>query len=142
MSEEYEKDFEKWSKKKKQINSSNHTPFFYEREIWWCSIGVNIGVEMDGKNELYERPVLILKKINPLSAWVLPISSTSKNNPYLYPLKERSSSVSISQWKTISSKRLIRKEGTITLEEYAYIIIRIKYLLNPLNETSLNLSIE
>jgi hypothetical protein len=36
----------------------------HEREIWWCSMGVNIGDEEDGKNELFERPVLILRKFN------------------------------------------------------------------------------
>ncbi len=34
----------------------------------WCSIGINVGDEEDGKNELYERPVLVIKKFNASAA--------------------------------------------------------------------------
>ena len=139
---EYEKDFDGWNKRKQEINSSKDAPFFNEREIWWCSLGINVDIEMDGKNDLYERPVLILKKINNISAWILPISSKYKDNSYIYPLRTFNSSVSISQWKNISAKRLIRKEVRISVEEFAHIIIRIKFLLTFPNETSPNLSIE
>lgn len=139
---EYEKDFDGWNRKKQQINLSKKEPFFNERDIWWCSLGINIDTEMDGKNELYERPVLILKKINQRSAWILPVSTKYKNNSYIYQLKNSQSCVSISQWKNISAKRLIRKEGRISIDEFAHIIIRIKFLLTFQNETSPNLSIE
>jgi len=38
--------------------------FFLEGEVWWTALGVNIGHEIDGKNEFCERPVVILKKID------------------------------------------------------------------------------
>lgn len=126
---EYFKNFDDWNKLKKGIDKTIKTPFFNEREIWWCSLGVNIDIEMDGKNSLYSRPVLILKKINHKSIWIIPLTSTRKEGLYLYPLKNIDSSVSISQLKNISSKRLLRKEGRISIKEYAHIIIRIKYLL-------------
>ncbi len=139
MLNEHQKDYDKWNDKKKEINRLSNTPFFNERDVWWCSLGINIDVEMDGKNALYERPVLILKKINQQSAWILPISSTIKENSYIYVLKSQLSSVSISQLKSISSKRLLRKEGRISIDEYAQIIIRIKYLITSHNETSLSI---
>lgn len=97
---------------------------------------------MDGKNKDFERPVLILKKINNTSALILPITSTYKDNSYIYPLNSGVSYVSISQLKNISTKRLLRKEGRISESEFAQIIIRIKFLLTFHNETSPNLSIE
>jgi mRNA interferase MazF len=57
------KDFRKWHFRKKLVHESKNIPYFYEREIWWCSIGLNVGYEQDGKNDNFERPVLVLKKI-------------------------------------------------------------------------------
>ena len=51
-------DFPGWHRHKEQLHAQHHTPTFQEREIWWCSVGVNVGHEMDGKNQFYNRPVL------------------------------------------------------------------------------------
>ena len=45
-----QKDFPGWHRQKEQLHAQHHTPTFQEREIWWCSVGVNIGHEMDGKH--------------------------------------------------------------------------------------------
>jgi hypothetical protein len=55
-----QKDFPGWHRQKEQLHAQHHTPTFQEREIWWCSVGVNIGHEMDGKNQFYNRPVLMV----------------------------------------------------------------------------------
>ena len=39
-------------------------PSFKEGELWWCSIGINVGVEIFGKGPDAVRPVVIFKKIN------------------------------------------------------------------------------
>ncbi len=77
------KDFEKWNLLQKQIET-NLPPFFHEREIWWCSLGANIGVEEDGKNELFERPVLILRKFNKEMCWGLPLTTRKKEGPFYF----------------------------------------------------------
>ena len=64
------KDFESWNNYKKQLESSNSPLLdkksgkylFKEGEIWYCSIGVNVGTEICGKNKDFERPVLIIRK--------------------------------------------------------------------------------
>ncbi len=53
-----QKDFPGWHRQKEQLHAQHQTPTFQEREIWWCSVGMNIGHEMDGKNQFYNRPVL------------------------------------------------------------------------------------
>ncbi len=58
------KDFEKWHKVKSRTQERCSPPSFEEREIWWCSIGANVGVEEDGKSTLFSRPVLIIRKFN------------------------------------------------------------------------------
>ena len=61
----YIKDFDGWHPCKKQIDQLKKRPTIRQREIWWCSIGVNVGVEQDGKNSLYERPVLVVRNRHP-----------------------------------------------------------------------------
>ncbi len=65
--EEIIKQFFDWTKRKifHHLNEVSEKPVFYrEKEIWWAALGQNIGYEVNGKNESYERPVLILKRYN------------------------------------------------------------------------------
>lgn len=39
------KEFEKWNTTKMRINALADVPYFHEREIWFCSLGVNVGFE-------------------------------------------------------------------------------------------------
>ena len=114
----YEKDFAVWSSKKQEINRRQvpRSFFFYEREIWWCSLGVNIGVEYDGKNENFERPVLIFHKFYGEMAWVFPMTSKEKSDPHNIRIEHdnRVSWICLSQIRTISTKRLIRKMGNVS----------------------------
>ena len=58
------KPFDRWNKVKQRLERKNidNSFHFYEREVWWCSLGVNVGVEVDGKNHQFERPVLVSYK--------------------------------------------------------------------------------
>ena len=42
-----DKNFDTWNIKKKHVNRGE-SRLYTEREIWWCSLGVNIGSEQDG----------------------------------------------------------------------------------------------
>jgi len=54
-----------WSKLKVRLHiKPDNGVYFREREIWWASLGANIGYEQDGKHENFERPVLVLKKFS------------------------------------------------------------------------------
>jgi mRNA interferase MazF len=56
------KPFSEWSIEKERINSSKKRPLVKCGEIFWCSVGLNVGVEYDGKGKKFLRPVLVLKK--------------------------------------------------------------------------------
>lgn len=62
-----EKRFDEWIEVKKSRHDSARLPVIKDGEIWWCAMGENIGVEINGKNESFARPVLVFKK---LSRWV------------------------------------------------------------------------
>jgi mRNA interferase MazF len=107
--------FNQWHKVKKRINKTRQLPTFKEREIWWCSIGQNIGFEIYGKGEQFWRPVLILDKHNEFTFLGLPLTSKQKDNRYCFPLDFQNEKVTVllGQARTFSSKRLSNKMGTL-----------------------------
>ena len=109
------KDFDKWNNLKKKLNDDERKIFCNEREIWWCSIGLNVGSEEDGKNEFFERPILIEKVFNLNMIRAIPLTSQVKNDENHFAIKylEREGSLILSQMKTISTKRLSRKMGRL-----------------------------
>jgi len=94
------------------------------REIWWCSIGMNIGTEIYGKNDLFERPALILKLFNVKTALILPITSKAKTQRFFrqIQLNGRKCFVVLSQPRTVSTKRLLKKEGRLGQTEFNSIL--------------------
>ncbi len=126
-----EKDFDGWNSKKNEIHLREVTIFFHEREVRWCSLGLNIGYEQDGKHENFERPVLILKKFNRQTALVVPITSRIKDNKYYICFKKDDElySVIISQIKLISSKRLLRYMYKMDDKTFQCILQRVKEMI-------------
>lgn len=68
------KDFDGWNILKQRIDS--RVPAFHvkEREFWYVHLGINVGVEENGKGSDFKRPVLVMKKIGNIFA-VLPLTT-------------------------------------------------------------------
>jgi len=116
-----EKDFEKWNKKKEKIDYKNERVFFHEREIWWCSLGVNVGYEQDGKGKGFARPILVFKKFNKEIFWGIPITMASKTGKFYSPINLKDNKkrcAIISQIRLLDCKRLLDKIGVISKENY------------------------
>lgn len=109
-----EKDFDAWNSNKKQIHIRGETKLYHAREIWWCSLGVNVGFEQDGSVEEYRRPVLILKGLSKQICLVIPLTASAKQHP-LRPsigiLEGVDAHALLSQMRVIDTKRLVRKIG-------------------------------
>jgi mRNA interferase MazF len=105
------KDFDLWNARKKDLNESTFAQYVHEREVWWCALGANVGVEADGKHDNFERPVLVLRKFNKDSVLVVPLTSHAKPNPYQWPFHHegRLFAAVFSQMRLVSTKRLLRK---------------------------------
>jgi len=124
--------FHSWTSLKINIEVNNNLDFhFREREIWWASLGANIGYEQDGKNESFERPVLVLKKFNRFVLWALPLTSTTKENKYYFKTtyKGKEYSIILSQMRLISSKRLLRLIRLLPKSEFEEVKEKIKGFL-------------
>ncbi len=109
------KDFTKWHKLKSRLDSRQGTASFNEREIWWCSAGMNIGNETDGKNEYFERPMLIIRKLSREIFWAMPLTTRIRKGRFYYTFmyKKSQQTVILSQLKALSWKRLQRPMGKI-----------------------------
>lgn len=122
------KDFDTWNTLKKKVDGRTNIPFANQRDIWWCSLGVNVGSEEDGKNELFERPVLVLKVFSKTMLRVAPLTSKERNDVYHIPISYNGTrgSVILSQIKTISTKRLSRKLTRLDIGQFQNIIDKTK----------------
>lgn len=122
------KDFDKWNIKKKETDHIDDIVLFYEREVWWCIVGTNIGVEIDGKHELFLRPVVVIRKFNKYMALIIPTTTQEKENKYYFNVfgeDGKTYNTCLSQIKSVSSKRLFRKIGTIKEEDYNILLDKV-----------------
>lgn len=127
------KEFDKWNKKKKELESKNNDEpkvYFEKRQVWWCALGTNIGYEQDGKGESFERPILIFRKFNKHIFLGIPLTTKPKNLnlPFYIKMKgaETESIAILSQIRLLSSKRLIRHLETISPELFRTIKDRLR----------------
>ena len=128
-----DKDFDLWNMVKKNINAKriNDNFFFSEGEIWWCHVGLNVGVETDGKEKSFRRPILIIKKFNKEMFWVMPLTSREKSGGYYHRIDHNNgpSWICLSQLKALSTKRLIKKVGMISDRDFEKVVQKIiRYL--------------
>ena len=56
--------FDEWNGIKKRVDHKKIFAQVKERDIFWLSIGKNIGFEQNSKDDSYIRPVLILQKFS------------------------------------------------------------------------------
>ena len=130
---EIQKDFDTWNIFKKKTHSKPEVPGVHEREIWWVSFGINIGVEIDGKHGNFERPALVLKRFNKDMVWVLPTTLQSKNDSFhqQFNFEGKNYFVILTQIRTVSSKRFLRKVGMIPMSDFEIITGKVSGFIRP-----------
>lgn len=115
------KDFLAWLRIKQAAHQSPGTALFHEREVWWCKLGANVGYEIDGRGETFERPVIIVKKFNLDTCLVVPLTAKSKSGKYYFPVGNASGREAVavlSQLRLVDRKRLTQKAGTLPGPEF------------------------
>lgn len=128
-----EKDFSKWHKLKTKLQGQemDEELFFNIRDVWYCSVGLNLGREEDGKNENYERPVLIIKKFNNEIFLALPITSGIKDGRYYHQfnIKDQPNSIILSQIRLLDKKRLLRKMFVFPEDDFKEVMNKLKKII-------------
>lgn len=129
------KDFINWIQYKIIIHNKPQLVSFKEREIWWCSIGINVGTEQDGKNQKFNRPVLIVKKFNNRQFWGIPLTTKQPKNNYFYyelKIKGKISYANLTQLRVLDVNRLnnaLDKEYKVPTKVFNQILDRLNQFL-------------
>ena len=129
-----QKDFQKWHGEKAGLHHEKVRPFFHEREVWFCSLGANIGFEQDGSGERYLRPILVLHKFNNEVLWILHFTKHNKKGKYYFDVNisgiSTPSTAILSQVRLVDAKRLQYKMGDVSKNDFVEIKKRFKALLD------------
>ena len=109
-----------WAKKKISLHHREDGLYFYEREVWWVSLGQNVGSEENGKHQRFERPVLIYKKLSRDLFFGIPLTTKTKEGTWYHSFlfEGQARTAILAQMRVLSGKRLIRKMGNITPEVF------------------------
>lgn len=127
-----QKDFDEWNKHKKETNAREDVLLYHERDVRWCRLGTNVGFEQDGTGADHSRPVLILKAFSRSVCLVIPLTTSTKQNPYhvsVGVIGNRSASAIISQLRLIDTKRLDQKIATLDKQVFENVRKAVKGIL-------------
>ena len=104
-----------WNVLKEKIHLAEKVPKITNGDVWWCSFGENIGVEINGKSSLYSRPVVVYKKLGRFSFMGIPLTSQLKEGTWYVPFnfKSKRQIAVLSQARAISTFRLQSRIGKI-----------------------------
>lgn len=110
------KNFLEWIKLKENLHDkASVSPFVSEREIWWASIGENIGSEINGKSKYFSRPVIIFKKLSHGFYFVIPTTTQKKEGSWYvhFRQQEKDTYACLHQARSIDYRRMSSKLGTL-----------------------------
>lgn len=115
MDKEDEKDFDGWIEVKSNVHFAGRVPSIREGEMWWCAVGENVGIEINGKSDVFSRPVLILKKLSRYGFLGVPLTSKEHfGNWYTsFVYRGKNQYASLAQIRVFSVSRLYKKIGMI-----------------------------
>ena len=115
-----EKHFDEWNEVKKNTHSSGRIPAIKEGEIWWCAMGENVGVEINGKNEVFSRPVLVFKKLSRFGFTGIPLTSQEHEGDWYasFIFREKRQVAVLAQARVLSTARLYCKMGNVTRGDF------------------------
>lgn len=113
--------YDKWNKLKKKLSTNSKLVHIRNSEIYFISIGQNIGYEAYGKDELFLRPVLVYKKLTHSTFIGIPLTSKPKTGSYYFKFsykKDKYSYASLNQLKVFDTKRIVYKSGNINKDDF------------------------
>ena len=101
--------------KQKLHQGAQSPPLVSAGDIWWASIGENVGSEINGKSRLYSRPVIVFKKLAHGFYFVIPTTTKAKNGSWYVPFRQadRNMIASLHQARAIDHRRLSTKLGQL-----------------------------
>ena len=124
------KRFPEWSLLKEKLHSVNRVPVIREGEIWWVAIGENVGVEINGKNSVFSRPILVFKKLSRHAFMGIPLTSQFHEGSWYvsFTFQSKKEYAVLAQARVVSVSRLYTKIGEVSDTDYALVLDGFKKL--------------
>lgn len=115
------KRFLEWIGIKQKLDVHEHQPpLFTEGDLWWCAVGENVGIEVNGKSTDFTRPVIILKKFGRLGFLGIPTTTQHRTGSWYVSFTHKGigETAVLSQARVFSYKRLHSKMGTLDQTDF------------------------
>ena len=115
------KKFLEWIGLKERLHSKIiAAPHVSEGELWWASIGENVGYEINGKSSLFSRPVIIFRKLAHGYFLVVPTTSQLRNGSWYvnFKLKDREMAACLHHLRSMDYRRLSTRMGDLDEPEF------------------------
>ena len=123
--------YDAWNNKKKALWVATPKVLFKEADIWWCSVGLNLGNESMGKGEAFSRPVLVLRKLSHESCIVLPLTTKPKIGTWYaqITLHNEPRWVMLHQIRMMHIKRFQRRLSALNQDDFSHVKQKLDALL-------------
>jgi len=121
-----------YTKQNRDKLSKNTLPHYHEREIWFCAWGVNIGNEVDGTGDNFDRPVVVIKGFSKETFFGVALTGRKKEGKYFHyvgKIHDRDASANLSQVRLHDTRRLVRKIGMLPEETFTELKRRLAQTL-------------
>jgi len=115
MIHNYLKLIQEWCRLKISLWDNERKVVFKQGDMWWCSLGMNLGEEMFGKGAKFTRPILVFQKFTGNSFLGLPMTKQEKEGSWYVEItihKEKRW-VMLNQARILDKKRLTNRIGML-----------------------------
>lgn len=111
-----DKFFDDWIKAKQRLHYAASRRSFSEGEIWWCAIGENVGVEINGKSATFARPILVLRKLSKFSFMGVPLTTKEHDGTWYvnFVFQNMNQYAVLAQARVVSVARLYKRMGEVS----------------------------
>lgn len=115
-----EKRFKEWIILKEKIHNIARIRTIREGEVWWAALGENVGVEINGKNDGFTRPILVFKKLSRFSFLGVPLTTQEHYGTWYssFEFKNKKQFAALSQIRILSVSRLNKRMGMLTHSDF------------------------
>ena len=128
-----QKKFDNWNELKQNIEKDDITINIKEKNIYFLSIGQNIGIESYGKGDKFLRPVIVYRKLGSKYFLGIPLTSKVKDGSYYFTFNRpngKQNSAMLNQMRTFDARRVVSYDGKISNNIYKNLQIKMDEFLS------------
>ncbi len=129
----YQDTYDEWNRLKKKLSKKKDKIKFTQGNIYFMSVGHNIGGEVYGHDKLFLRPVLVYRKLSSDTFIGIPLTSEQKEGDYFFTFrytKKTLSTALLNQMKVFDIKRTAYYDGYINIKDFTKLRDQVKEFVN------------